>query len=91
MITDTPLEMQISPDSALARAKLFAGRIQAADNALVFREVCNAAPPLYTDPLHYYRRMLRAQLDFAEAQVRAGEKAPQPHEAQSGGTDDLPS
>ena len=85
----TPLESRIDPASAADRAELFSHRLAVAREIARLATVEGRERETHNDPAYYYERVLRAQLDFAEVQVRARKSAQSQQEpaASEGGRD----
>lgn len=70
----TPLEARIDPDTAEDRVAMARERLATLDETERMRVVQGERGYSYRDPIYHYRQLVRAQLSFAEAQVRAKPK-----------------
>ncbi|MBB4856988.1 hypothetical protein HNO88_000285 [Novosphingobium chloroacetimidivorans] len=75
----SPLETRVTTSSARMRADMFRQRLAVASESANIRKVLGEP---VSPVLQAYERLLRAQVDFAEAQLKVGEKSPQ-HDAGS--------
>lgn len=66
----TPLESRIDPASAEARLPVLRSRLAALDGMEAVRKLTGEETGGWMDPAHFYRRVVRAQIELAECQIR---------------------